>query len=146
MAVAGRDLAGQDQLQSCVQALRDAGLARQAGVLQDEDAAHGFFGGDERAGRHDVVAHVVVLPEGRYAARGGLAGHQIVQGLPQGGHVLFGDARVIGGAISAAVGSVIGAGGMAVGHACLQYVRLLPASTGGRRVGRGWSGYGDDYA
>ncbi|KAG1361630.1 hypothetical protein G6F61_014249 [Rhizopus arrhizus] len=47
VAVAGRDLAGQDQLQAGIQALRDAGLSRQAGVLQDQDAAHGFFGSDQ---------------------------------------------------------------------------------------------------
>ncbi|MNI69644.1 hypothetical protein D3C73_1254070 [compost metagenome] len=79
VAVAGRHFAGQDQLQARVQALRDAGLARQAGVFQDQHAPHGFLGGDQRAGRHDVVAHIVVLPDGGYAARGGLAGHQVMQ-------------------------------------------------------------------
>ena len=82
VAVAGRDLAGQDQLQAGVQALRDAGLAGQAGVLQDQHAAHGFLGADQRAGGHDVGAHVLVLPDGGHAARRGLARHQVVQRLP----------------------------------------------------------------
>ncbi|MCY1309916.1 hypothetical protein D9M70_600580 [compost metagenome] len=129
MAMAGRDLAGQDQLQAGVQALRDAGLAGQAGVLQDEHAPHGFLGADERAGGHDVVAYVVVFPESGHAARRGFARHQVVQRLPEGSHVFLGDARVVGGAIGVGEGTV--------GHACLRNVRLAPASAGGRRVVRG---------
>ena len=47
MAVAGRDLAGQDQLQSRVEAMGDRCRSTQAGILQDQYAPLRFTGGDE---------------------------------------------------------------------------------------------------
>jgi hypothetical protein len=63
VAVAGRHLTGQDELQPGIQRLRDGGLAAQGRVLQDQHAAHGFFRCDGFAGTHQEWAHLLVLPQ-----------------------------------------------------------------------------------
>jgi hypothetical protein len=62
VAVARRDLAGQDQLQPGVQALRDARFAAHAGVLEDQDAPHRLSRGDQRARLHEIGPRFAVAP------------------------------------------------------------------------------------
>ena len=88
VAVAGRHLAGKDQLQAGVERLRDRRLAAQLRVLQDQDAAHRLLRRDRLAGAHQEGADLVVLPEGRHAGRVGLRRHQRMQHFPQRGEVV----------------------------------------------------------
>lgn len=96
VAVARRDLAGQDQLQAGVERRGHAGGAGKAGgVLEDQHAAHGLFGADDRAGLHDQGADFVVFPEGGQRLGVGLLGHEAVQQFLQGRHAALGELGVV---------------------------------------------------
>ena len=56
VAVGGRDLAGEDELEAGVEARRDGGGARHARILQDQHAALGLLGADQVAGAEQQVA------------------------------------------------------------------------------------------
>ena len=86
VAVRRRHLAGQDQLQAGVERLGDARLAAQGRVLEDQDAPLGLLGGDQAAGFHHVLAHLVVAPERRRDRAGRLRRHQRAQHLPERRH------------------------------------------------------------
>jgi hypothetical protein len=98
VAVRRRDLAWQDQLQSGVQAVRDAGASAQAGVFQHQHAALGL------ARRDELAAFLQPGPDRRPVPQVGLAGRvgqgrdQPVQHFPQGRAVGAADLRVEGGA------------------------------------------------
>ncbi|MNS99432.1 hypothetical protein D3C72_1338340 [compost metagenome] len=62
MAVSGRDLARQDQLQTGVEAGRDRRQTRQAGVFEDQHPALGLLGADQIARPHQVFAGLVIGP------------------------------------------------------------------------------------
>ena len=83
VAVARRNLAGQDQLQAGVQTVGDRRRAAQSRVLHHQHTPLRFAGGDEAAGLHQVRAHLLVAPQRRHAGRGRCRRHQAAESLPQ---------------------------------------------------------------
>ena len=96
MAVGRRHFARHDELQAGIERLGDAGIAGQAGILEDQDPALRLLGGDESAGFHHMGAHVGPFPQMRLGAADRLLGHETAQDLPQGGHTLLADILVEG--------------------------------------------------
>jgi len=74
---------GKDELQTGVQALRDARFAAHAGVFEHQHAPDRFLRGDQLARFGDVRPDVLVLPEVGLAARRRLIGNQRVQHFPE---------------------------------------------------------------
>ena len=85
--VTRRDLSGQDQLQTGVQAGRDQRLPAQRRVLEDQHATDRFLGTDQRAGLRQVRMHVRPAPERRHTGLLRFGRHERVQHLPQRRHV-----------------------------------------------------------
>ena len=96
VAMRRRDLAGQDQLQAGVERLREARLAAQRRVLENEDAPLGFLGGDQPAGFHDVLADRVVAEVDRRDRARRLLRHERAEHLPERRHAERADACVEG--------------------------------------------------
>ena len=96
VAMGRRHFARHDELQAGIQRLRDAGLAAQRGIFQDEHAALSLGRAYQRAGLHHTVAHVGVLPQVRDRRRFGRVRHQRAQHFPQGRHAVDANALVIG--------------------------------------------------
>jgi hypothetical protein len=94
MAMRGRDLARQDELQPAIERARDRRLAAQAGILEHEDAALRFLRRDEPAGLEHVRTDGFVAPERRHAGRPRLGNHEVAEHVPERGHVLGADAGV----------------------------------------------------
>ena len=88
VAMAGRDLAGKDELKPCIEAGGDRGAARQAGILEDQNATFGLLGGDEVARAQQVVARGIVGPAVRLHGGARHGGDQGVQHLPERKQVL----------------------------------------------------------
>jgi hypothetical protein len=61
-----RHLARHDELQPRIQRLRDARLATQRRVLENQYAPLGFLGRDQLAGFHHLLAQFGVVPEVRH--------------------------------------------------------------------------------
>ena len=83
VTVTRRDLAGQDQLQSGIEAGRDRRLARHARVFEDQDAALGLRGADQIARPHQIVARHTIGPAMDLRRRGRFGGHQRREHFPQ---------------------------------------------------------------
>ena len=87
VAVAGGHFAGQNQLQTRIQSLGNAGFAPNAGVFQNQHAAYRLFSSDEFACTHQIGPHLFITPQGGQARRLGVHWHEVVQHLPQRGEV-----------------------------------------------------------
>ena len=76
-------LAGQNQLEACVQTLCDLGGAANAGILEDEHAPLRFLHGQEASRLHQQRSHIVVLPERGDDGRIRLRQHEAIEHFPQ---------------------------------------------------------------
>ncbi len=129
VAVRRRDLARQDHLHAGEQRVGGLRLAAQRRVLQDQHAAVGLLGGDQRARFHHQPLDVVEMPDHRRAARHRLLGDDAVHHLPERGHVVLGDALVV--LLAHRLDIVLGAG--------LALVRGRGRARHGALLGVGWS-------
>ncbi len=89
-----RDLARHDELQAAKERARNARLAAQARILEDENAALRFLRRHEPAGLEHVRSHRVVAPERRHAGRPRLGNHEVAEHIPERCHVLRADQGV----------------------------------------------------
>src|SRR3546814_21051020 len=83
MAVRRRDFARQNGLKSAEQALRNARLAGQAGILEDQHATFRLLRRDQRAGFHQERPYIFVAPTRRQRAMFGLGSDEAVQDPPE---------------------------------------------------------------
>src|SRR3546814_6076864 len=83
MAVRRRDFARQNGLKSAEQALRNARLAGQAGILEDQHATFRLLRRDQRAGFHQERPYIFVAPTRRHRAMFGLGSDEAVQDPPR---------------------------------------------------------------
>ncbi len=87
VAVLRRDFARQHELDPGIERVGDRGLVGQAGVLQHQHAALGFFGGDEVAGLEQQRTHIGEAPMRRLHRRHRLGRDEVPHHLPQRRHV-----------------------------------------------------------
>src|SRR3546814_10295968 len=81
--MAWRDFAGQDQLQSGIQARNDGRLAYEARILENEHASFCLLGADQIACAHQEISRMLVRPKVRARRGVGMGRNQLRQGLPQ---------------------------------------------------------------
>jgi hypothetical protein len=87
VAVCGRDLARQDQLQPGIKALRQTGPTRKAGIFKDQHAPYGLFGCNKRPGLHQFWPHIAIIIEQHgLDHRRRLRRNKAMQHFPQGRH------------------------------------------------------------
>ena len=96
VAVRRRDLARHDELEPGIERLRDARLAAQRRVLQHQHPARRLLRADQRAGLVDERLHVLEMPDRRRADGLRLVRDDVLEHLPERGHVELGQPVVIG--------------------------------------------------
>ncbi|MNZ99481.1 hypothetical protein D3C78_1188090 [compost metagenome] len=89
VSMAGRDLAGQNQLQSRIEAGGDRRLPADGRILQHQHSTNSFCRADQTCRFGHQPTHFAVAPERWRAFRPGLFQYQIVKLLPQRKHVLL---------------------------------------------------------
>ena len=94
----------QDDLQTSVERLRDAGLAFEGWVFKYQNPAHSFFSCYQLARLHKVRSNVTVPPVSWHARSVGGSWHQGVQNLPQRAHAALAYCFIKGLAFSCVVG------------------------------------------